>query len=257
MLRGRRRLAPEPGEPSMTCREPSAERSSLRSKARKRSGRGDAETKASRLYIAQLVDDTFNRFSKRSGNREERAVPLERPRRWADLGRSSGAATIDEGETFRRVRAFSLRSAGVAPGLPQGRGQHCIWPARPRPSFGQALRRIAHTSVEMAEVKAARPSSSIGSMIIMARLPATMFHICSAVGQRKFHCRRCEEVSGPGAAIVARALHMSGRMGRPDNGRSGPRLPKSRGAGRSSGRSAGSKHRASGSRGGLRSGRGR
>jgi len=67
MLRGRRRLAPEPGEPSMTCREPSAERSSLRSKARKRSGRGDAETKASRLYIAQLVDDTFNRFSKRSG----------------------------------------------------------------------------------------------------------------------------------------------------------------------------------------------
>ena len=42
-----------------------AELSSLRYKARKRSGRGDAATKASRLYITHLVDDAFNRFSKR------------------------------------------------------------------------------------------------------------------------------------------------------------------------------------------------
>ena len=42
-----------------------AELSSLRTKARKRSGRGDGGTKASRLYIAQLVDDAFNRFARR------------------------------------------------------------------------------------------------------------------------------------------------------------------------------------------------
>ncbi len=42
-----------------------AELSSLRNDARKRSRRGDEATQANRMYIAQLVDDAFNRFSKR------------------------------------------------------------------------------------------------------------------------------------------------------------------------------------------------
>ena len=42
-----------------------AELSSLRNDARKRAKRGDEATRANRMYIAQLVDDAFNRFSKR------------------------------------------------------------------------------------------------------------------------------------------------------------------------------------------------
>ena len=42
-----------------------AELSSVRSNARKREKRGDSGTRAARQYIAQLVDDAFNRFARR------------------------------------------------------------------------------------------------------------------------------------------------------------------------------------------------
>lgn len=42
-----------------------AKLSQLRSSARKQANRGDAETRAGRLYIAQLVDDAFNRYARR------------------------------------------------------------------------------------------------------------------------------------------------------------------------------------------------